>query len=757
MKNFGQRISDKTFLSFVGSYLIGGWAIVQFVDWMVTRYNYANGWVELILSFLLLLLPGIVIVAWRKTGEISKKHSGLGILSANIFFAFLVSFFSFKGGLSAKTETVTVTNEEGKEITRAVPNQSLVKRIVLFPFQGEKVEQWQALGWSMLQCLDIEQDNRIYTTNGLSSYFKYLVEDYNYSLFDDIPFSIQHKITQDNLADYWVTCEVGDSIHYNAYSSNNGEEFLTKSYPKTDIYSAMDDFTQTLESALFNKEIFGERRKKIDLPAAELLNSSEEAVELYLKGKMVSYLENDHAKAIELQEKALEIDPNFALAHAEYAIEQFRTGNATASIPAMEKAMSLMAPLPERLQFSIKTGYYGFNNDVEKLIRLLEMWQQLYPSDYNPYEQLFTYYQTIGKFEEAINVGEKALAAGHKGPILLNLAKLNIGMANFDKAEEYLKIYQATYPDKAADTKELGELYLQQGQFEKAINFFEELTVLNPSDHLAYLHLADAYKETGNFVKAEKTVASALRVSNTLQDTTGCYDNLESILAEQGKMSAAISLMEKKWTLLRTIYPENAVGREIMFDFIVNRYKSIGRQEEVKELTIKLAKRLETNEMDLTCLLLINYYMAIEDGEAIKNSIDQCGDIIKTTSGDLIYAYAEGQRDMYLGNTKAAIPKLEMFIDSSGAGNTVTGELLLAKCYGLDGQVEKAKKLYEKALKVQPNDAEILYDYAQCLKADNKLNAAKDAVAKALIIWKDADANFADAIAAKALFRSLEE
>jgi len=146
MKKIGQRITDKIFLSFVGSYLIGGWAIVQFVDWIVTRYNYDNGWTDLILSFLLLLLPGIVIVAWRKTGEISKKHSGLGILSANVFLAFLVSFFGFKGGLSAKTETVTVINEEGKEITRAVPNQSLVKRIVLFPFQGENVEQWQALG-----------------------------------------------------------------------------------------------------------------------------------------------------------------------------------------------------------------------------------------------------------------------------------------------------------------------------------------------------------------------------------------------------------------------------------------------------------------------------------------------------------------------------------------------------------------------------------------------------------------------------------
>ena len=757
ISNIGQRISDKVFLSFVGSYLVGSWAIIQFVDWLVTRYGHAASWTDVFLSFFLILLPGILIAAWRKTASQAKKRSSVGILSANVLLATLISFFAFNNEASAKSEKITLTNDEGEEIVRIVPNQSLTKRLVVFPFQGDGIDKWQALGWSMLQSLDIEQDNRISTFNGFHSYFQYLVKDYNYDLFDDIPFSIQRKIAQDNLADYWTTCHIGDSIQYKVYSSNDGLEFISKFYPKTDIYASMDDFTQSLEAALYNQEVFGKQKKIIDLPAAELLNAKEEAVELYLKSRVVSDLENDHATALELLERSLKVDPNFALAHAQYAIEQYHAGNATESIPAIEKAMSLMAPLPERLQFNIKVGYYRFKNDIEKLIRLLEMWQKLYPSDYNPYEQLFTYYQAIGKLDEANKVGEEALEAGHTGPMLLNLAELNIAMSNLDKAEEYLKMYQATYPDKATDTKAFGELYLQQGAFDKAINFFEELTVLNPSDHSGYLYLADAYKETGDFVKAEKTITTALRVSNTLQDTTGCYDKMESILAEQGKMSAAISLMEERWALLRTIHPENSVGREVMFDFIVNRYASIGRQEEVKEIITKMAKNMETSQMDLTCLLLINYYMAIEDGEAIKKSMEQCGDAIKTTSGDLIYAYAEGQRDMYLGNTKAAIPKLEMFVDSSGTGSTVLGELLLAKCYSLDKQFGKAKNLYEKALKTQPNDANILYDYAYCLKAGNKTDAARKAVSKALVIWKDADPNFSDAKAARALLAEIGE
>lgn len=757
LKHTWQRISDKTFLSFVGSYLIGCWAIIQFVDWIANRYGYAASWTDLLLRFMLLLLPGILLIAWRKTGDRTKNKSGVGILSVNLLLATAISFFGFSSEVSAKTEKVTLTNEEGKEVVRTIPNQSLTKRIVIFPYQGEDLEKWQALGWSMLQSLDIEQDNRISTFNGFYSYFKYLVEDYNYTLFDAIPFSIQRKIAQDNLSDYWITCTISDSLRYKAYSSNDGIEFLSKSYPKGDIYTPMDQFTEALESALFNKEIFGQQKKMVDLPASQLLNAREEAIELYLKARIVSSLENDHTKALDLLKSALKIDPNFALAHAHYGLEEYYNGNASATIPALEKAISMMAALPERLQFNIKAGYYGFNNDSEKQIRLLEMWRKLYPHDANPYEQLFGQYRSIGNYEEASRVGEQALAAGHQGSMLLKLARLHLSLTNLDKAEFYLNSYQATYPDKAADTKEFGILYAKKGQLDKAINFYEELTVLNPSDHMAYLYLAGAQTENAEFSKGEKSIETALRVSNNIQDTIGTYEELESILAEQGKMNAAIEVMEKRRAILRTIYPESSVGRELMQGYIINRYASIGRQEEVRKMALSWAQKVETDQMDISCLALTNYFLAIEDGVGIKKQLEQCGDDITTSSGHLIYGYVEGQRDMYLGNVKAAIPKLEMFIDSSGIGTSQTGELILAECYRLDTQLEKSQKLYEQALKIDPNDAEILYDYALCLKAADKKELAKKAVEQALFIWKDADENYAPAIEANVLLAGLEE
>jgi len=172
------------------------------------------------------------------------------------------------------------------------------------------LEKWKSLGWSKLQALDIEQDNRIFTTNPLDLHFKEYVEDHKYGLFDDIPFSVQRKIAQDNLADF----------------------FYAKSFPKTDVYTEIDAFTKELNEALFNKEIFGGKKKVVDLPASDLLSSNVDALQHFFNGRVASLIENDHPKAVSLMQKAIKADPNFASAHAEYGAENYYMGQSAATI-----------------------------------------------------------------------------------------------------------------------------------------------------------------------------------------------------------------------------------------------------------------------------------------------------------------------------------------------------------------------------------------------------------------------------------------
>ena len=758
-QGFWARVSDRTFISYLGSYLLGSWAIIQFVDWIIERYGYSKVVTDILLLFLVLIIPGVIIFAWIKAGDQKNVRIGTWTLPVNIVIAFLAVFYISNSQLLSTTQTVTVTNEDGEEVLRAIPNQVMAKRIVLFPFTASSstTPKWELLGWAKVQALDIEQDNRIFTNNGLDLSFKKYVEDYKHDLFDEIPFSVQRKITQDHLADYWITCSLGDSLIYKVYSSEEGQEVLSKSYPKTNIYNEIDAFTSDLSETLFNREFLSAQKKIIDLPASELLSVNTSALESFFKGRMASLLENNHAKAANLMQEAVKEDPNFATAYSELGSELYFSGQPNEAISSYEEALNLIDPLPERQQFEIKQAYYGVSQNVVKLIRLLEMWKKLYPNDYRPYADLFTYYQSIGQFDKANAIGEQALEAGHRGPMLLNLARLNITLSRFDQAEQYLKSYQETYPDKAANTKEIGELYLKQGKFEEAINFFEELTVLDPSNHNNFLSLANVLKDSGQFKEAEKMTSQALRKAATLQDTITIYSTQENILADQGKMKACIELMENRWSLLRKVYPEIAVTGDLMRPDRLIRYISTAKEKQAKQMLSSSIKKIQNDQVDIECVALINYYVASEDGKGLKNQMEQCGDDVTVTSGPLMTNFIVGLQELYLGSYQTAIEKIELFIDSSGLENNEGAMTTLAEAYRLNGQIQKALELYDQIIKIKPNRADILYDHALCLSDADQPEAAIKQVEKALDILKNADKNYSILLEAQKLLNEIRQ
>ena len=753
--NFWERLSDKTFISFIVSYLVASWGIIQFLDWFTRRYGYSRGWTDSILLFLALLLPGVIAFAWQRAGARKGSNRGIIIVSVNAVLAFALTFVGFRNQLFANTSTITVTDEEGQEIRRSVPVQSSTKRIVFFPFTmpDNQEERWASVGWPTVQVLDLEQDSRVFATSPLQ-----LVEDinsYKYDYFAEIPFSVQHKIAQDRLADYWITCTVTDSLQFQAFSGKDASLFFSKSYRKTDYFSEIDAFSADFFASLFNKEVVGNRQEYVDLPASDLLSNNIEALSFYFEGRLASILENDHPKSGGLLGKAIETDPNFAMAHARLGRELYYTGKAKEAIVSFENALEMLAPLPERQQLDIKSQYYITKQDANRATLLLEMWRKLYPKDYRPYNRLFRFYQLTGQIEKANNIGILALENDHAGPMLLDLAKLNFNRAQFDLAADYLQRYQEAHPEKAANTKEIGELYLKQGKIAEAIDFYEEMTVLNPNDHLAYQSLAGAYLADGNFKKAARTVKESLRNANTLKDSIEVYKTREAILEKQGQIAAAIEQMRERWILMRTVYPEVLITTDLMMPQNLRRFHVVGRAEEARQQLLKGVEQLKNDQVDIECVLFINFDMAVEDGESLQKRLDNCLDDIVSTSGEVLVHYLEGLQEKFQGNYAAALPKFQTFIDSAGLVNSTEGKVIMADCYRLSGQTSEAISLFEQILQISPNDAAMLYLYADALKRDGQVEEAQKAVKKALDIWSEADENYLDMLDAKALLADL--
>ena len=754
-KSFWERLTDKTFISFIASYLVAGWGIIQFLDWFTRRYGYSRGWTDSILLFLVLLLPGVIAFAWQRANSRSKHRRGAIILSTNALLAVLLTFVGFRNQLFANTSTITVTNEEGKEIKRSVPVQASTRRIVFFPFRisGAGAEKWESVGWPTIQALDLEQDNRIFATTPLG-----MIDDlagYKYDLFSEIPFSIQRKIAQDRLADYWVTCTVSDSLRFQVFSARDASPFFSKSYYKTDYFTEIDAFSNDFFSSLFNREVAGARQEYVDLPATDLLSNNPEALGFFFRGAFAGDLENNYPKCNELLAKAIAADPNFATAHAEMGKALYFSGKAQEAVESYENALEMLAPLPERQQLDIKSRYYITKQDVNRATLLLEMWRKLYPKDYRPYNRLFKFYQLTGRLDQALDIGKLALENDHAGPMLLNLARLNFNRGHFEEAADYLNRYQEAHPEKAANTKEIGELYLKQGKIAEALDFYEELTILNPDDHQALKSLAEAQIADGKFRKAAGTVREALRNANTVKDSIEIYKTREVIFEKQGQLASTIEQMQKRWDLMRTVYPEIAITTDLMMPQNVQRFDAVGRAEEIRELLLQGVQLLKNDQVDIECVLFVNFDLAVEDGESLQKRLDNCMDDIIGTSGEVLVPYLEGFSEKFRGNYPAAITKFKIFIDSAGIANSVQGKLILADCYRRSEQSAQALSLFEDVLRVSPNDATVLYLYADVLQKNKRSAEAKQSLEKALEIWSEADDNYELMLDARSLLASI--
>jgi hypothetical protein len=70
-KSFIDQLRERRFIQFTISYLVAGWGLLQFTDWIVNRYAFAPIWVDIVMIFLIAMLPSVLLLTYNhgKTRE----------------------------------------------------------------------------------------------------------------------------------------------------------------------------------------------------------------------------------------------------------------------------------------------------------------------------------------------------------------------------------------------------------------------------------------------------------------------------------------------------------------------------------------------------------------------------------------------------------------------------------------------------------------------------------------------------------------
>ncbi len=189
--------------------------------------------------------------------------------------------------------------------------------------------------------------------------------------------------------------ETGDSLDREQVEADSKEQVL-KSLDK-----AASTLRQKMGESLTSVQQFA-------TPLEQATTSSLEALQAFTLGQDQHQKMNDDGAIPHLQ-KAVELDPNFAMAYATMGVALGNMGRSTESAQALRKAYELRDRASEREKFYIEAHYSDeVTVDPEKALAAYAQWRQTYPRDTIPYDNGALTSLAIGQPDKALEFASGA-------------------------------------------------------------------------------------------------------------------------------------------------------------------------------------------------------------------------------------------------------------------------------------------------------------------------------------------------------------
>jgi eukaryotic-like serine/threonine-protein kinase len=186
-----------------------------------------------------------------------------------------------------------------------------------------------------------------------------------------------------------VNCSTGDAL----------AEEQERATGKEQVLAAMDKAAVKLRAKL------GESLstvQKFDTPLKEATTPSLEALQAYSLG-WESIDEADYAAAVRFSQRAIRLDPNFAMAYALLGTSYRNLGENSLAAENTRKAYDLRERVSEREKFYIESHYHDHvTGDLEKARQAYELWAQTYPRDVTPPINLGANYAALGQYDKSL-------------------------------------------------------------------------------------------------------------------------------------------------------------------------------------------------------------------------------------------------------------------------------------------------------------------------------------------------------------------
>ncbi|MBI3470688.1 MAG: protein kinase [Candidatus Solibacter usitatus] len=180
--------------------------------------------------------------------------------------------------------------------------------------------------------------------------------------------------------------------------------------------------------------------RKLDQPLPEVTTASLEALKAYALGRS-QLNQATYSAAIPQFQRAVELDPNFALAYNALGLANGNLGEQGRQAENHKKAFALRDRVSEREKLRISSAYYSYvTREMEKAIETYELYKRTYPRDAVILNNLGVQYTRAGQFEKALQEYDAALQLEPRiQQIYSNLAESNIRLNRLKEATTILE------------------------------------------------------------------------------------------------------------------------------------------------------------------------------------------------------------------------------------------------------------------------------------------------------------------------------
>jgi tetratricopeptide (TPR) repeat protein len=524
-RSFIAELMHRRVPQILGLYVAGVWMSIEIGDWVAEQFSLGPGLTAYLFVILGMMLPSVALLAWNHgaPGKDQWRQTERVFLPLNLVIAVGVAVLIAQAPEPPAPSLAEAPSaaDEAAEREPAVPAAS-TQRLIAFFWRTELPDDLAWIGYALPYVIseDIDRSSPAFSTQTpfSSEATRAVISRSGYPDAMGEPIAVQIRVARDRQLGYFLRGRItgseggGDELTftYALHAADTGRPVIEGSQVASAdrLFDVADAIAADVRAFLAAQ--LGDNGPVVtDLPVAESLTGSLDALRAYTAGLMEHAFAKDFGAAAASIDAAIEADPKFAEALAFRSILSYLQGDTVAARKTIAEALRYADyKLSSESKYHLQMNDAFMRGEIEQAREIAVTWSEAEPLS----EQAF---MNVAEATVLMNGDlDEALAALRRvrelNPFAIDTwlgeAKIHRLRQDLDAATRALTSYIEARPDSVDAHVQLARVQMAENDYDAALETFGKARILDPNSLEPAIGQVQVQQRLGNFARAVDTI-----------------------------------------------------------------------------------------------------------------------------------------------------------------------------------------------------------------------------------------------------------